>query len=439
MSELLDNRELKKEKLKEMLRKLHSGEDEKKVKEEFKEVLRSISPLEIPLIEQELVKEGITPREIAKMCDIHVEIFRESVSGAEKELQKFPPGHPLRTHYEENVEIIKDAEVLNLYASSLKNLDEKGRENVLKTLEGIVRGLKRIGFTHYDREEMVLFPYLERRGLNAVPAVLWRKHDEIRAEMNKLLREIGRKNYEEVMALGQDLASRLIDMVFRENNILYPTLQLLLSDGEFRAIREIDDEIGYYKVKPGGEWSTDAKPIMPYEVNAEISAEEMLNLPQHLLEELKKNMGEVQFRPDTYKLVREGDVQLTHGYLRPEEITAILRTMPGDLTFIDADDRVRFFSAGERVFTRTESILGRPVQLCHPPKSVHIVNKILQAFKNGERDKAEFWIDIKGRKILIQYFAVRDESGNYMGTLEFTQDITDIKKIEGEKRLLDWK
>ncbi len=438
MSELLNNRELKKEKLKEMLRKLHKGEDEKKVKEEFKEVLRSISPLEIPLIEQELVKEGVTPREIAKMCDIHVEIFRESVSGAEKELQKFPPGHPLRTHYEENVEIIKDAEVLNLYATSLKNLDEKGKENVLKTLEGIVRGLKKIGYTHYDRVEMILFPYLERRGLNAVPAVLWRKHDEIRAEMNKLLREIGKKNYEEVIALGQDLASRLIDMVFRENNILYPTLQLLLSDGEFKAIRETDDEIGYYKVKPGDEWHTDAKPIMPYEVNAEISAEEMLNLPQHLIEELKKNMGEVKFKPDKHKLLREGDIELQHGYLRPEEITAIIRTMPGDITFIDSEDRVRFFSAGERVFTRTKSILGRPVQLCHPPKSVHIVNKILQAFKSGERDKAEFWIDIAGRKILIQYFAVRDEHGNYMGTLEFTQDITDIKKIEGQKRLLDW-
>ena len=437
MSELLDNREMKKEKLKEMLKKLHSGEDEEKVKEEFKNVLRSISPLEIPLIEQELVAEGVSAREIARMCDIHVEIFRESVSGAEKEIAKFPSGHPLRTLYEENVEIIKDAEILNLYASSLLKLKGNALKSTLKTLEGIVRGLKAVGYTHYNREEMIIFPYLERRGLNAVPAVLWRKHDEIRAEMNKLLNLIYRENYEEIANLGQDLASRLIDMVFRENNILYPTLKVLLSEGEFKAIRIQDDEIGYYKVKPGDEWKSEAKPIMPYEVRDEITPEQLLSLPQHLIEEMKKNMGDIKLHPDLRELRREGDIELENGYLLPDEISAMLATMPVDVTFIDSEDRVRFFSGGERIFTRTNTVLGRPVQLCHPPKSVHIVNKILQTFKKGERDKADFWIDMQGRKILIQYFAVR-KNGKYLGALEFTQDITDIRKIEGEKRLLDW-
>ena len=438
MSELLDNREMKKEKLKEMLKKLHTGEEEEKVKEEFKDVLRSISPLEIPLIEQELVAEGVSAREIARMCDIHVEIFRESVSGAEKEVAKFPSGHPLRTLYEENVEIIKDAEILNLYASSVLKLKGNALKSTLKTLEGIVRRLKAVGYTHYNREEMIIFPYLERRGLNAVPAVLWRKHDEIRAEMNKLLRLITKgENLSDISSMGQDLSSRLIDMVFRENNILYPTLKVLLSKGEFKAIRMQDDGIGYYKVKPGDEWKSDAKPIMPYEVRAEITPEQLLSLPQHLIEEMKKNMGEVKLKADFKELRREGDIELENGYLLPDEISAMLATMPVDVTFIDSDDRVRFFSGGERIFTRTNTILGRPVQLCHPPKSVHIVNKILQAFKSGERDRADFWIDMGGRKILIQYFAVRKD-GRYMGALEFTQDITDIKKIEGEKRLLDW-
>jgi len=439
MSELLNNGEVKKEKLKEMLKKLQEGEDELRLKEEFKDLLRSISPLEIPLIEQELVKEGISPREIARMCDIHVEIFRESVKGAEKEIRELPEGHPLRTLYEENVEIMKDAEILNLYASSLMNLNGKERENVLQTLKGIARGLKAIGYTHYNREEMIDFPYLERRGLNAVPAVLWRKHDEIRVEMNKLLREIEKKNYEEIVKISQDLASRLIDMVFRENNILYPTLKVLLSEGEFKAIRMLDDEIGYYKVKPSNAWNPETRAIMPYEVREELGAEQLMNLPQHLIEEMKERMGGIQsLKADKKELVREGDIELENGYMLPEEISAMLATMPVDVTFIDAEDRVRFFSGGERIFTRTKSILGRPVQLCHPPKSVHIVNKILQAFKSGERDKAEFWIDMGGRKILIQYFAVRNKKGEYLGALEFTQDITDIRKIEGEKRLLDW-
>ncbi len=436
MSELLNNREMKKEKLKEMLKKLHSGEDEEKVKEEFKDVLRSISPLEIPLIEQDLVTEGISAREIARMCDIHVEIFRESVSGAEKEIANYPEGHPLRNLYEENVNIVKDAEVLNLYSSSLRRTDGKAKKNTLKVIEGLTRGLKAVGYTHYNVEEMVIFPYLERRGLNAVPAVLWRKHDEIRAEMNKLLEHVAKEEYEKVEEIGQDLAARLIDMVFRENNILYPTLKVLLSDGEFKAIRRLSDEIGYYKIEPK-KWSTDAKEIMPYEVREEITAEKLMSLPQHLILELKKNMGEVNLKPDEKELIRDGDIVLEEGYMLPEELSAMLATVPADITFIDSEDRVRFFSGGERIFTRTRAILGRPVQLCHPPKSVHLVNKILQAFKKGERNKAEFWIDMGGKKILIQYFPVWKD-GKYLGTIEFTMDITDVQKIKGEKRLLDW-
>ncbi len=436
MSELLNNREMKKEKLKEMLKKLHSGEDEEKVKEEFKDVLRSISPLEIPLIEQDLVAEGISPREIARMCDIHVEIFRESVSGAEKEIASYPEGHPLRNLYEENVNIVKDSEVLNLYSSSLRRTDGNAMKNTMKVIEGLVRGLKAVGYTHYNVEEMVVFPYLERRGLNAVPAVLWRKHDEIRAEMNKVLELIAREEYGKVEEMGQDLAARLIDMVFRENNILYPTLKVLLSDGEFKAIRRLSDEIGYYKIEPK-EWISNAKEIMPYEVREEITAEKLMSLPQHLIQELKKNMGEVNLKADEKELIRNGDMALEEGYMLPEELSAMLATIPADITFIDSEDRVRFFSGGERIFTRTRAILGRPVQLCHPPKSVHIVNKILRAFKNGERNKAEFWIDMGGRKILIQYFPVWKD-GKYLGTIEFTTDITDMQKIKGEKRLLDW-
>ncbi len=436
MSELLDNREMKKEKLKEMLKKLHSGEDEDKVKEEFKDVLRSISPLEIPIIEQDLVAEGISAREIARMCDIHVEIFRESVSGAEKEILDYPEGHPLRNLYEENVNVVKDAEVLNLYSSSFRRVEGKVRKNTLKVIEGLTRGLKAVGYTHYNVEEMVIFPYLERRGLNAVPAVLWRKHDEIRAEMNKLLEHVAKEEYGKVEEMGQDLAARLIDMVFRENNILYPTLKALLSDGEFKAIRRLSDEIGYYKIEPK-EWNTDAKEIMPYEVREEITAEKLMSLPQHLIQELKKNMGEVNLKADEKELIRNGDIALEDGYMLPEELSAMLATMPADITFIDSDDRVRFFSGGERIFTRTRAILGRPVQLCHPPKSVHLVNKILQAFKKGERNKAEFWIDMGGKKILIQYFPVWKD-GKYLGTIEFTMDITEMKKIKGEKRLLDW-
>ena len=132
-------------------------------------------------------------------------------------------------------------------------------------------------------------------------------------------------------------------------------------------------------------------------------------------------------------------MQFETGTLSRNEMEAILDNLPVDLTFIDKEDSVKYFNkAEERIFKRPKSVIGRKVQKCHPQKSVHIVNKILDAFKAGEKNVAEFWIQLNDRLIYIRYFAVRDRSGKYLGTVEVTQDITKIKKIEGEKRLLDW-
>jgi len=126
--------------------------------------------------------------------------------------------------------------------------------------------------------------------------------------------------------------------------------------------------------------------------------------------------------------------------LKPEVIESMLDAMPIEISFVDENDEVRYFNKnGDRIFPRPRSIVGKKVQQCHPQKSVHKVLQILEAFKKGKKDVAEFWINLKGRQIYIRYFPVRDKDGNYLGTLEVSQDITDIKKIEGEKRLLDWK
>lgn len=133
-------------------------------------------------------------------------------------------------------------------------------------------------------------------------------------------------------------------------------------------------------------------------------------------------------------------LQFETGSLSKDEAEAVLDSLPVDISFIDKEDRVKYFNKAEgRIFVRTKAVIGRKVQLCHPQKSVHVVNKILEAFKTGKKDVAEFWINLNDRLILIRYFAVRDKNGKYLGTVEVTQDITDIKKIEGQKRLLDWK
>lgn len=133
-------------------------------------------------------------------------------------------------------------------------------------------------------------------------------------------------------------------------------------------------------------------------------------------------------------------LQFETGTLSKEEAEAVLDSLPVDISFVGKEDRVKYFNkAGKRIFVRTKAVIGRKVQQCHPQKSVQVVNKILESFKTGKKDVAEFWIQMNDRLIHIRYFAVRDKNGKYLGTMEVTQDITDIKKIEGQKRLLDWR
>ena len=136
----------------------------------------------------------------------------------------------------------------------------------------------------------------------------------------------------------------------------------------------------------------------------------------------------------------EGTLKFETGNLSKEQLDGLLNALPVDITFVDADDTVRYFNKpGERIFVRPKAVLGRKVQMCHPQKSLHIVSKIVESFKSGKKSVAEFWINLNNRFVHIRFFAVRDANGKYLGTIEVVQDLTEIKKLEGEKRLLDWK
>lgn len=195
-------------------------------------------------------------------------------------------------------------------------------------------------------------------------------------------------------------------MIFKEENILLPTSIEKLDVDEWVEILRESDEIGYAFIEK------------PRETAA-------------LIEELKKAVIEEP-------IIKDNSIIFPTGELRANELMAILNTLPVDITFVDGDDRVRYFSDnGDRIFVRTKSILGRKVQNCHPPQSLDRVEEILRSFKEGRRRSAEFWINYKGRFVYIRYIPVRDVHGRYLGTVEVTQDITNIKGLEGERRLLD--
>lgn len=406
MTEIFHKNKEKKEALKELIKKLHAGESTQAVKMQFKELIKDTMPDEIAKIEEELIQEGMPREEVHRLCDIHLAVFRETL---EKAGPIAPAGHPINILMEEHNMLLKFADDLR---SAIKELEgDKGNTSVselIKQVNSIVNHFKE-SESHYLREENILFPYLEKHGITQPPAIMWMEHDQIR-EIEKTLYGVVDKynemSFQEFLNNLNESALALAEMLsshfYKENNILFPTSLRLFNDQEWTNIRQQFDEVGYCCFSP-----------------------ELPDLPTEKVEVL------------TTKPNLEGMVPFDTGPLSIEVVEAILNTLPVDVTFIDADDKVRYFSQGkERIFVRTKAIIGRTVQQCHPQKSIHVVNQILTDFKSGKRAVAEFWINFEGKFIYIRYFPVHDKIGKYLGCLEVSQEITEIKKLEGEKRLL---
>ncbi len=238
---------------------------------------------------------------------------------------------------------------------------------------------------------------------------MWMEHDKIRSIEKGLYglvdrhQEMDRGDFlNQLRQVVTSLADMLSNHFHKENNILFPTALRVISGEEWEDIAEQFDELGY-------------TPFMP----------------------TMSTTHREEARVDTREYERAGVMDFAVGAMSNEQVEAVFNALPVDITFVDHDDKVQYFNQSkERIFPRTRAVIGRSVQQCHPEKSVHVVNQILDDFKSGSRDAAEFWIDLQGRLVHIRYYPVRNATGDYLGCLEVTQDITDIKGIEGEKRLL---
>ncbi len=395
----------RKEQIKDMIKRLHAGGRPDEVKEEFKEVLKNIGPADIAGIEEELINEGMPGEEIRRLCDVHLAVFKESL---EREKVLTLPGHPVHTLTEEHrilLQFVDEMKDVTQKVKQAKDLDSAGE--AMEHLSPILDHLKD-SESHYVREENVLFPYMEKHGVTQPPAVMWSEHNEIRGEEKKLYELVQiRKSmtFKDFAAKLDEAAASLRDMLqshfYKENNMLFPTALKVIPGNEWAETGKQFDELGYCSFTP--------------ERAREVAEKEEISAPE---------------------AVSKGEIPLETGSFSRQELETLLNTLPMDITFVDREDRIRYFSqAKERIFPRTRAVIGRTVQQCHPQKSVHVVNKILDEFRNGRGGAAEFWIELNERLIYIRYFALRKD-GAYLGTLEVTQDITDIKRIEGEKRLL---
>jgi DUF438 domain-containing protein len=240
---------------------------------------------------------------------------------------------------------------------------------------------------------------------------MWGKDNEIRDLLKSAHTELAKlKTGEGIAAYIETSLAPLITevegMIFKEENILFPTSLEKLSAAEWVEILKESDDIGYIFIQKPKETE-----MMVRELRGALVEEPTLT---------------------------EGSVSLPTGSLKVNELLALLNTLPFDVTLVDKDDTVRYFSDGaDRIFRRTKAIIGRNVQNCHPPQSLDVVNRILTSFKNRDRDSYEFWIDLNGRFVNIRYFALRDANGGYLGTIEVTQDATHLRSLQGQKRLLD--
>lgn len=408
MSEHIDNSTFRKAKLKELILKLHKGESEEDVRKELLLSLSKIPYGEVVEVEQELISEGLPEEEVLKLCDAHSAVLEGRVDLSSS--QTVPEGHPVDVMIQENLALRKVAENALTELATLENTKEKNLDKLKYRLKGFYNQLADAD-KHYQRKEYLIFPYLEKTGITGPPKVMWGKHDEIREQIKGSLEILDTSGIvkDELIASAElvlrPAAKGVVDMILKEEEILFPMLMDALSDSDWYEVQKQSLEIGFCLYDPPTEWKPEG------------------------VEERSVNEAQSD----------RGQIKLPSGSFTAEELMAILNTGPFDITFVDKNDKVKYFTQGnERIFQRNRAILNRDVRHCHPPASAHIVDKILEDFKSGKESRTPFWIQMKGRFIHIEYFALRNEKGEYLGTLEVSQDLTKYRKLEGEQRILSY-
>lgn len=400
--------EQRKNLLKHLLLKLHEGDNPEVLRNQLIETLRNIPYHEVVEVEQELINaNALTPDEILEFCDLHTAVLDGSIDL--EDAKPVPNGHPVDTFSKENTAIGEKIEEYYNLKREISSISDDEVEDYIFKLKYLFNSLSDID-KHYLRKEYLVFPYLEKHGITGPPKVMWGKHDQTR-ELLKSSHEslaAGISSSEELNAIVKIVLEPTIEqiggMIMKEEEILFPMAMDTLTEEEWYKVYKETTEFGYCLIDPEHEWKPEGTEIQKQEY------------------------------------VSSDSIILSSGAFNIKELEALFIHLPIDITYVDKNDKVRFFSHSQnRVFERNRSIIGRDVRMCHPPKSVHIVEQIIEDFKSGKENKSVFWMsNFMGRFIYIEYTAVRSPQGEYLGVVEVTQDITAMRKLEGDQRLLSY-
>ena len=405
----------------EIVHEIKSAYDEGKISLEearkaLKDRVQHLAPYEIAIIEQEMVEE--TEDECIKE-DIQamLEVFQDVLVTKDQEL---PENHPISCYRRENAkmkELLLSVEDLVQYPV-IKNQWLELYEELLKFK------------IHLSRKQNQLYPVLEKKGFTRPTTTMWTLDDFIRDEIAECYKLLLEDKEEEFIGKQAELVADVRDLMDKEENILYPTSLEMISDEEFRYMAEGDQEIGFAYITVDKDKTDIPKSSASSAASSPLSG---LSSAPGFAEELAGLLGKYGFNNKEEKL------NVTTGQLTLEQINLIYQHMPVDLSYVDENELVCFYTdTKHRVFPRSKNVIGRDVKNCHPKASVHIVEEIIKKFRSGEQDKAEFWINKPDLFIYIVYFAVRDENGKFRGVLEMMQDCTHIRSLQGSQTLLTW-
>lgn len=404
MSEFINNRSKRIEDLLAFSRGIMNGEDGRKLIQQYREAIDNLTPHDMLALEDKQLQMGITPQKIKKDIEKIISTFFKS-------LEKYPWEQPEKDTFlyylmQENEKLSSKLQQIKTLLKSYRGVEVEHFERMKVELLPHFKELQKFD-DHYVKKENILFPYLEKRWLNYRPlSVMWSLHDDIRKKLKNIIEtlqslESGWRDFNKIMS---EYFFLVFGMIQKENLIVYPVASETLSAEEWAEMYDQSFEYSFPFIK---------QPV-------------------------KRKSGEMTFNNDPVQAETKGFSSAT-GSMNYEQILLAFNHLPVDITFVDENDKVRFFNrAKERLFPRSKAIIGRDVKNCHPPESVHIVEKIVSEFRNGNRNEADFRIRMHGKYISIRYFAVRDDAGEYRGVIEVAQDITEIVGLTGEKRLLDW-
>ena len=381
------------EKLKELMLRLHQGEKEEIIQEEFNKHFDSVSPYEIQVMERNLMQEGITYEEIMRLCKIHASLMSAKVEYGEGMPDFEKEGHPVMVLKKENLAlrgaIDRIERLLQAYVSSKDEELLKGLKRQISLLDQFEN--------HYLRKEYALFPIMESKGITAPPKVMWGVHDEIR-EIYKNFKQAFDEQAVDVMEQFLVAKEELLEMIFKEENILIPMVAQAFHVDDWEKMAQDTPQYGYCIVTPEAEWKVEKK-----------------TSPIQSKEEIQET----------------GDIPLSTGSLSLEQLDLLLNLLPMELSFVDKNNIVKYYNEGngeEKIFKRTKSAIGRDVINCHPPKSHAIVKQLFEQLRFGQIEKEEMWFKKEDKMIHVTYHAVRNAQGEYMGVLEYVQNIAPYVK-----------